>query len=159
MCIRDSINAEYGNDVLKSIIEGCCGVVLGGTVDLNVPKICFIILGKMVEQWSGTLGGFNQFIYSQIVPASFTLVLKPEFELNDAGAYQVLVEIAKLHKAIFKKCGNEFIEVLKNFLASSFPGYPLELYQAFLQNVVEAQLAAFQSFLRGFVTRVRAGPS
>jgi len=43
-----------------------------------------------------SFSGFNHFIYSQIVPASFTLVMKPEFELNDAGAYQVLVEIAKV---------------------------------------------------------------
>ncbi|RMX59336.1 hypothetical protein pdam_00014020 [Pocillopora damicornis] len=69
------------HQVLLTLIQG--GVEFPDPV---AQKISFNILRKLVELWGGSngLNGFREFIYENIVPATFVAPMKSNFDMNDA---------------------------------------------------------------------------
>jgi exportin-T len=121
-------NISQFDKILETVIQGC------NHKDVHIVRISFICLEKIVRIWGGELQGFENFVFTKIVPICFSVPLKPEFVLSE-GAYNALVgEILMTQRAILIKYQADFI----NYLTTRF------LPQAFGMNTQDAAILASQ---------------
>ncbi|CAH3177373.1 unnamed protein product [Porites lobata] len=132
------------HQVLMTLIQG--GVEYPDPV---AQKISFNILRKLVELWGGSngLNGFEEFIYKNIVPATFVAPMKPTFDMNDAQTILALQEIALTQKTIFQKQGGEVIDFLQNKYLPTLNLAPL-LIQEYTNALQHADMKTFKSYLK-----------
>lgn len=97
------------------------------TSDPGTQKIAFSVLREMLNAWcthttslntpdTGSngvshvpLSGFDEFLYSTIIPLCFEVPAKPAFNLKDATTAQVVAEIATVQKTIAQVQGSSCI--------------------------------------------------
>ncbi|CCG80882.1 Exportin-T [Taphrina deformans PYCC 5710] len=102
------------------------------TADPGTQKIAFSVLREMLVTWcthtieprtpevkssssqSTPLDGFDQFLYSTIIPLCFEVPAKPAFNLKDATTAQVVAEIATVQKSIVSIQGPSCIQKYLN---------------------------------------------
>ena len=124
----DERNRLHFPNILQSVIS-CSSEIQ----DPALPKFCFNILVKMIEEWAvdldvisdpfGFFAGFYQCIYEQIVPIGFNTIRCTDFNINDGQSIIILNEIATLLKTIYNKQGHRLCDFLANVYLPSL-GYP-----------------------------------
>lgn len=140
------------HQVLLTLIQG--GVEFPDPV---AQKISFNILRKLVELWGGSngLNGFREFIYENIVPATFVAPMKSNFDMNDAQTILALQEIALTQKMILQKQGIEFIEFLQNKYLPTIQIAP-GLIQEYTRALQHADIKTFKNYIKAFFTNLRS---
>lgn len=97
------------------------------TEDPTTQKLAFSVLREMLTAWCtytvavaksasanagqarAPLSGFDDFLYSTIIPLCFEVPAKPAFNLKDAATTQVISEIAVVQKSILLVKGSDCI--------------------------------------------------
>eukprot|EP01112_Ceratiomyxa_fruticulosa_P004613 TRINITY_DN15148_c0_g1_i1.p1 TRINITY_DN15148_c0_g1~~TRINITY_DN15148_c0_g1_i1.p1 ORF type:complete len:397 (-),score=79.09 TRINITY_DN15148_c0_g1_i1:63-1121(-) len=166
--LTSSTNITTLERVLSTVLQGC------NSDDQNLQKVCFVVLRRMVEEWciptnngsNGTpaqnnmsngnnhvenrgLEGFNKVIYQQIIPLTFSVPLKPNFDFNDSINNTILGEITKIHKSTVTKCGSDFLVFLNQ---QFFPTLliPPTIAEQFLAQIEKSPLKQYHDYFKTF---------
>ncbi|KAM9976063.1 hypothetical protein ACTFIR_009904 [Dictyostelium discoideum] len=135
--------------VFNTVIGGCQA---SGSHSESIQKVCFVILKKMIDDYSPggshAVNGFQSFIYDQVVPLCFQVPLSDQFNMSDFTSTQILLEIGKSLRAIAQKYGDEFLtymntillpklnvsqEVINQFIKLLQPSSPIKDFQELLK--------------------------
>jgi hypothetical protein len=77
------VNVKYFEEVVKLVLEGCLFYA-----EPQIQKRCFGILRGMTEHFGGhdqnAIGGFNTFLYQQVIRLTFTVPADARFNFEDA---------------------------------------------------------------------------
>lgn len=92
---------------LTRLLQGC---VEGP--DLTVQRQCFLIVQRIVEHLAGKDDSFDDYVRASILPASFTALAQPHFNLRDAAALALLEAVAGIQMAMLTKLGPAFLSHL-----------------------------------------------
>ncbi|KAM9992084.1 hypothetical protein ACTFIZ_012749 [Dictyostelium cf. discoideum] len=136
--------------VFNTVIGGC--QASGGGHSESIQKVCFVILKKMIDDYSPggshAVNGFQSFIYDQVVPICFQVPLSDQFNMSDFTSTVILLEIGKSLRAIAQKYGDEFLtymntillpklnvsqEVINQFIKLLQPSSPIKDFQELLK--------------------------
>lgn len=101
------------------------------------------------------LEGFNKVIYQQIIPLTFSIPLKPNFDFNDSINNTILSEITKIHKSTITKCGNDFLVFLNQQFLPSL-ALPPTISEQFLSQIEKLPLKQYHDYFKTFI-RLKKG--
>ena len=73
--------------LLASCVEG---------PDLQLQRQCFVILQRLVDEWVGTVSGFETYVLHEVLPVCFQAPAQPHFSLKDAASLPLLEASAAL---------------------------------------------------------------
>lgn len=84
-------NIGYFDTILQTILH-----FAKDNNDPATQKMAFGVFLKMVTAWgaSGATPGFSQFVYNEIVPATFTVPMQATFNLSDGQSTLVCVTVS-----------------------------------------------------------------
>jgi len=136
------------NFILQSVIDGCA---IDGSVDMAIQKHCFVFMDKIIRVWGGSQG-FDQFIFQQVLPTTFSLSFHPKLDLKDGATYHVVLQITKLYRLILEKYGEQFIAFINNYLASTW-NCPPTMIQHYLQNIKTLGQNDFNAYYLNFISQ------
>ncbi|XP_013382049.1 exportin-T [Lingula anatina] len=133
--------------------------VVQGAVDFPDPsaqKLCFQILKKTIELWGdpGSLSGFEDFIYKNVVPACFMAPMKSTFDLKDAQTVLALGESGLVLKTVLEKRGDEFVVFLQTKYLPEVNMTP-ETIQEYTE-ALKSDPKIFKSYLKAFFARFKS---
>lgn len=151
--VLTSLNHQDLRQVLMTLIQGAVEFP-----DPVAQKISFNILRKLVELWGGNdngLNGFGEFIYENIVPATFMAPMRSTFDLTDAQTILALHEIALTQKTILQKQGGEFINFLQNTYLPTLQLTP-QAIQEYTNALQHADIKTFKTYAKAFFTNMRS---
>jgi exportin-T len=95
---------------------------------------------------------FVNFSVTKMVPKSLECIIRIGFKEEDAsGAYGMYKELCEVYICLYKRCGNEFIEFLKNLMVSPPYQYPAALVSPLLENVAGGSIKASRSCIVAIV--------
>lgn len=79
-------NLEHLNMILQAVLH-----FAKDTSDPTTQKMAFGVALKMVNAWTSThqLPGFEQFVYNELIPATFTVPMSSGFNLTDGQSLLV----------------------------------------------------------------------
>jgi len=124
--------------------------------DLSLQRMCFSILQKIVEAWTGSpqpeLSGFDAFVLGEVLPVCFAAPAQPHFSLKDAAALPLLEASAALQKAILAKLGTQLVSHLRDVLLPSL-GCSAEFAAEYVRHLCEADARVFRDFIRTQLVR------
>ncbi|KAI9591539.1 armadillo-type protein [Syncephalis fuscata] len=148
-------NQGHANTLFRFIIEQSkrCG-------DVPTQKLAFSLLTKMVSTWGGaadsatTLAGFDQFIYSEIIPVCFEVPINPAFNFSDGQTQLAFGELATALKLAHEKQGNQLLQYLQNVYFPSIQ-CPTELAQEIFQALEQLDVKQFRTFYKNFILKSR----
>lgn len=171
--------SERNQGQLQTILQSIVYYASNG--DPPCQRASFTILGRLVTLWGAKPGdakangangaattdgqngastpvevtGFEAFIYETLVPLTFEVPVKPDFDFGDAQAQMVLTEITALLKTVqTKRPSGE----LASFLVEVyFPrlNCPQEIAQAFVENLSTMDAKKFKAYFAGFIQSSR----
>ncbi|RKP04898.1 armadillo-type protein [Thamnocephalis sphaerospora] len=149
-------NQAHANSVFMLIVRharDCSSVA--------TQKLAFSLLGKMTSAWAGTtqagttvLPGFEQFLYTEIIPVCFEVPMKPEFNMADGQTQLAFGELAGALKLAQEKRGAELLQYLRDVYFPSIQ-CPAEVGQGVLQALEQLDIKRFRTFFRDFVRKSR----
>lgn len=118
------------------------------------------VLTRLVGLWGrapgggapAVLPGFEQFMYTAMLPLVFQVPSKPEFDTSDAQSQMVFSELCGLLKTMQQARGDEFIQYLTTVY---LPGVqcPEELALELAQNVQALDAKQLKRYLQGFIAK------
>lgn len=99
------------NGVLETILKGC------QHASVHHIKLALLCLENIVNCYSPQLGAeFNDFVMKNITVETFTMLFRPDFDINDGASFNVVSNVTQVFAALVDKCGPAFL----NYLANSF---------------------------------------
>lgn len=117
------------------------------------------VLARFVSLWAragdaGALPGFEQFVYTAVLPLVFQVPSKASFDLSDAQSQIVLTELAALLRTMYLARGDEFVQYLTTVF---LPGVqcPPDLAAELVQNVQTLDSKPLKRYLDGFIAKSR----
>ncbi|KAJ3256087.1 pre-tRNA nuclear export protein [Boothiomyces macroporosus] len=149
--------------------------------DLPAQKLAVSLLTKMVFCWGGLgntiqeqpeekkkgatlkvreplkrepLPGFDAFIYEQIIPTTFSIPMKPGFNMNDGQSIVLLGELAQLLKTAYQVLGRQYLEYLSNTFFPSIACNPT-LGNQFITALEQLDKKTFKKYLHVIILNHR----
>lgn len=142
-------------DLLNMVTAGCEGL------DHQSQKLSVLILRRLTQQWlqpqGSVLPGFVEFLFSQALPATMRGIFQRGFNVTDAQAWLVLLEVAILLRTLLDKTGLSMLEYLNAILQSLslHPSLVGELLDGIQRPESPQDRAAFAKLLKSIITRSR----
>lgn len=120
--------------------------------DPTIQKMSFGVFMKTVNSWASSPGhpavaGYDQFVYSELVPITFSVPMSAGFNMSDGQTILVFSEMTSIQKTLCVKQGNEFIEYMKNVYLPSIQ-CPPETAEAYCQAVQQFDLRQFKKYFQ-----------
>ena len=185
-------NGVYLGDIVTSLLQGGMDIA-----DASTQRICFQTVKRLVT--SGLDGqcthspppvsaraGFEQFLFAQVIPGTFELLAKPDFDVSDgqvpmqvdrsylldaAQSWLTVVEIGAIHKLLLERFQQQYVDYLKGQLLPTLR-LPAEAVDGFISALIQVCGAAvsrvapdpaqmdknvFAKFLKDFAKRLQLG--
>ncbi|KAI0690003.1 ARM repeat-containing protein [Cytidiella melzeri] len=136
--------------------------------DPSSEKAAFQFLGRCVTVWApppkqvmtngsqdSGIPGFERFIYERLIPAAFSVLSSPQFNIKDGQMLVVLHEICNFLQLVAKARGQEAYD----FFASAFlpsQGWPNDASIEFATKLRDLDNKAFKKYLADFVRASRS---
>ncbi|CDS03104.1 hypothetical protein LRAMOSA00506 [Lichtheimia ramosa] len=145
-------NIGYFDTILQTILH-----FAKDNNDPATQKMAFGVLLKMVTAWgaNGATPGFNQFVYNEIVPATFTVPMQATFNLSDGQSTLVFGELTSIQKMLYEKQGNEFLEYISNVFLPSIQ-CPPETASSYCQALQQCDARAFKKYFQTFIQEAKS---
>ncbi|GAQ89651.1 tRNA exportin [Klebsormidium nitens] len=140
-------NSQCLTKVMTTLVEGA-----RAHADMTVRKICLQCLVKFAQEWCGSgaepekVPGFRRFVIEQVGPeCCIYSMMRPAFNLRDASSVVLFGEIVSAQKALYEKCGDDFLVHLATVAlpAVHCPSNVAEQYCLHLQRSDVKQIKAF----------------
>ncbi|KAG2385530.1 hypothetical protein C9374_003345 [Naegleria lovaniensis] len=146
-------NRALFNGVLETVLKGC------QHASVYHIKTALLCLENIVNCYSPQLGAeFNDFVMKNITVETFTMLFRPDFDINDGASFNVVSNVTQVFAALVDKCGPAFL----NYLANSFLpqlGMDNNDIQGFcltLQDINNKKNNGLERFKQLFVTFLQA---
>eukprot|EP00850_Spirogloea_muscicola_P015251 SM000115S23930 [mRNA] locus=s115:316090:322671:+ [translate_table: standard] len=104
-------NGQVLNQVINTLVEAS-----SSHHDVLVRKVCIQTLAKLIAEWCGDVSepekvpGFRRFVIETIAgQCCIYPLLQGNFDLKDANTVSLFGEMALAQKALYEKCGQEFL--------------------------------------------------
>ncbi|GAA5810830.1 hypothetical protein MFLAVUS_004257 [Mucor flavus] len=131
--------------------------------DPTTQKMSFGVFLKMVNSWTmpvenvnnqQPVPGFDQFVYNELLPITFTVPMSAAFNLADGQSILVFGEMTTIQKTLFVKQGNNFIEYMNNVFFPSIQ-CPPETAERYCQAVRQYDSRAFKKYFQSFISEAK----
>ncbi|KAI0091175.1 ARM repeat-containing protein [Irpex rosettiformis] len=133
--------------------------------DPSSQRAAFQFFGRCVQVWVPTqptdvthnsaIPGFERFVYERLVPAAFSVLASPQFNIKDGQMLVVLHEICNFLQFVSKARGQETFD----FFASIFlpaQGWPNDAAVEFATKLRDLDNKSFKKYLADFVRASRS---
>ncbi|KAI7907870.1 armadillo-type protein [Cokeromyces recurvatus] len=150
-------NVGHLNTILQSLLH-----FAKDNSDPTTQKMSFGVFLKMVNAWATDAGssasgvpGFDQFVYNELLPITFSVPMSAAFNLADGQSLLVFGEMTSIQRALYIKQGNEFIEYMKT---AFFPSIqcPPETAEKYCQAVQQYENRQFKKYFQSFITEAKS---
>ncbi|KYQ90623.1 armadillo-like helical domain-containing protein [Tieghemostelium lacteum] len=132
--------------ILSTLSQGCF------SQSESIQKTSFQAIKKMIDDYSPgglhPLAGFTKFIYDQIIPMFFQVLLSEQFA--EFTTNTILGEVVKSLRALTLKVGDEFSSYLVMFLPT-ISMQPDQIQQFIKLLSPQAQQKEFHEYLKNFI--------
>ncbi|KAI9254548.1 armadillo-type protein [Phascolomyces articulosus] len=145
-------NLEHLNTILQTILH-----FAKNNDDPATQKMAFAVFMKMINTWGAGEGitGFSQFVYNELVPATFTVPMHASFNVADGQSILVFGEMTSIQKTLYSKHGNEFLEYMNNVFLPSMQ-CPPETAQNYCQALQQYDNRAFKKYFQTFIQEAKS---
>ncbi|KAG2221392.1 hypothetical protein INT45_012643 [Circinella minor] len=144
-------NVEHLSTILQTILH-----FAKNNDDPATQKMAFAVFMKMINTWGAGEGiaGFSQFVYNELVPATFTVPMHASFNVADGQSILVFGEMTSIQKTLYIKHGNEFLEYMNNVFLPSMQ-CPPETAQTYCQALQQCDNRAFKKYFQTFIQEAK----
>ena len=115
------------------------------TSDPSTQKLAFSVIREMIAAWCTStrvaLQGFDEFLYTTLLPLCFQVPAQKEFNLKDALTAQVVSEIATVQKQVYASVGEACIE--RYLTQASLQAQVIEDYMNALRTMDQKRFKAY----------------
>ncbi|KAG0172349.1 pre-tRNA nuclear export protein, partial [Apophysomyces sp. BC1015] len=120
--------------------------------DPTIQKMAFGVFLRMVQSWSATqqqagISGFDQFVYNELIPATFAVPMNAAFNVADGQSLLVFGEMTSIQKVLCTRQGNEFVEYMNNVFFPSIQ-CPRETAERYCQAVQQYDVKEFKKYFQ-----------
>ncbi|KAI8365847.1 armadillo-type protein [Choanephora cucurbitarum] len=128
--------------------------------DPTTQKMSFGVFLKMVNSWASgadtntSVAGFDQFVYNELLPITFSVPMSSAFNLADGQSILVFGEMTSIQKAMCVKQGNDFIEYMKKVFFPSIQ-CPPETAERYCQAIQQYEGRQFKKYFQSFITEAK----
>ncbi|GAN04674.1 tRNA exportin [Mucor ambiguus] len=130
--------------------------------DPTTQKMSFGVFLKTVNSWASntaapgpTVAGFDQFVYNQLLPITFSVPMSAAFNLADGQSILVFGEMTSIQKAMCVKQGADFIEYMKGVFLPSIQ-CPPETAERYCQAVQQYEGRQFKKYFQSFISEAKS---
>ncbi|KAI8365229.1 armadillo-type protein [Radiomyces spectabilis] len=132
--------------------------------DNNDPitqKMAFGVFMRMVNSWASSTqqpspaAGFDQFVYNELIPATFAVPMHAAFNVADGQSLLVFGEITSIQKALYTKQGGEYLEYMNNVFLPSIQ-CPRETAERYCQAVQQYDGKEFKKYFQSFISEAKS---
>ncbi|KAI9474086.1 MAG: armadillo-type protein [Benjaminiella poitrasii] len=129
--------------------------------DPTTQKMSFGVFLKMVNAWATdaanntSVPGFDQFVYNELLPITFSVPMSAAFNLADGQSLLVFGEMTSIQKAMCVKQGNKFFEYMNNVFFPSIQ-CPPETSERYCQAVQQYDNRQFKKYFQTFITEAKS---
>ncbi|RCI03969.1 pre-tRNA nuclear export protein, partial [Rhizopus stolonifer] len=141
-------NLEYLNTILQTLLH-----FAKDNSDPTTQKMSFGVFLKMVNSWASgsdtntSVTGFDQFVYSELLPITFSVPMSSAFNLADGQSILVFGEMTSIQKGMCTKQGNDFIEYMKTVFFPSIQ-CPPETAERYCQAIQQYEGRQFKKYFQ-----------
>ncbi|KAI8980264.1 armadillo-type protein [Pilobolus umbonatus] len=149
-------NLEHLNTILQTLLH-----FAKDNSDATTQKMSFGVMLKMVQSWASTaqqpstVPGFDQFVYNELLPATFAVPMSSAFNLADGQSILVFGEMTGIQKTMCTKQGAEFIEYMNKVFFPSIQ-CPSETAERYCQAVQQCEGRQFKKYFQTFITEAKS---
>ncbi|KAJ5072270.1 exportin-t [Anaeramoeba ignava] len=152
-------NSSHLEEILFAIIND-----LNSESENNqILMTCFNFFDYSISQWVGTVNGYQNFLFQNVVPLLF------DFSVFQDKNHLILGELTQIQFTLIKKCPNDFLDHLKSVVFPAllsnfgdetdlFANQYLNYLNSFLQEKNQKQIAIlkreFKEFLQNLFTKI-----
>ncbi|KAI8146411.1 armadillo-type protein [Fennellomyces sp. T-0311] len=124
--------------------------------DPSTQKMAFAVFMKMVQAWGSGEGiaTFNQFVYNELIPATFAVPMHASFNVADGQSILVFGEMTSIQRTLYSKQGAEFLEYMNNVFLPSMQ-CPPKMAQEYCQALQQYDNRGFKNFFQSFIAEAK----
>ncbi|CEP16433.1 hypothetical protein [Parasitella parasitica] len=130
--------------------------------DPTTQKMSFGVFLKTVNSWASnttsasgpTIAGFDQFVYNELLPITFSVPMSAAFNLADGQSILVFGEMTSIQKAMCSKQGANFIDYMKRVFLPSIQ-CPPETAERYCQAVQQYEGRQFKKYFQSFISEAK----
>ncbi|ORX52334.1 Xpo1-domain-containing protein [Hesseltinella vesiculosa] len=129
--------------------------------DPSTQKMSFGVFLKFVSCFAGSVQqgtrvpGFDQFVYNELLPITFSIPMSNSFNVADGQSMLVFGEITGIQKTLYDKQGNEYLEYMMNVFFPSIQ-CPRETAERYCQAIQQCDLKQFKKYYQSFITEAKS---
>ncbi|CAO3627556.1 unnamed protein product [Cunninghamella blakesleeana] len=145
-------NVEHLNTILQTILH-----FSKDNSDAITQKLSFGVFLKFVNTFASTpqnptsAPGFDQFVYNELIPVTFSVPMNNAFNVSDGQSMLVFGELTGIQKTLYNKQGNEYLEYMLNVFFPSIQ-CPRETAEGYCQAIQQYDLKQFKKYYQSFIT-------
>ncbi|KAI7870604.1 armadillo-type protein [Spinellus fusiger] len=149
-------NISHLNTILHTILH-----FAKDNSDPATQKMSFGVFMRMVNAWAsvsqqpGNVAGFDQFVYNEMIPATFAVPMNVAFNIADGQSLLVFGEITSIQQTMYMKQSKEFTEYLVNVF---FPSIrcPRDAAERYCQAIQQCGNKEFKKYFQGFISEAKS---
>ncbi|OAD74660.1 hypothetical protein PHYBLDRAFT_180902 [Phycomyces blakesleeanus NRRL 1555(-)] len=148
-------NLSHLNTILHTILH-----FAKDNSDPTIQKMAFGVFLRMVNAWAtspqqqGSIAGFDQFVYNELIPTTFAVPMHVAFNVADGQSLLVFGEITGIQKAMYTKQSNEFTEYMTNVFFPSIQ-CPREGAERYCQAIQQYDNKEFKKYFQTFISEAK----
>ncbi|KAI8639645.1 armadillo-type protein [Parasitella parasitica] len=131
--------------------------------DPTTQKMSFGVFLKTVNSWASsttsasapTIAGFDQFVYNELLPITFSVPMSASFNLADGQSILFFGEMTSIQKTMCSKQGADFIEYMKRIFLPSIQ-CPPETAERYCQAVQQYEGRQFKKYFQSFISEAKS---
>ncbi|KAI8984344.1 armadillo-type protein [Mycotypha africana] len=155
-------NLEHLNTILQTFLH-----FAKDNSDPTTQKMSFGVFLKTVNSWathtaatapgtnSPSVTGFDQFVYNELLPITFSVPMSSAFNLADGQSILVFGEMTSIQKAMYSKQGADYLEYMKNIYLPSIQ-CPPETAERYCQAIQQTDSRQFKKYFQSFITEAKS---
>lgn len=157
--LQNILISENNNRHLPMIMESVVHCARD-SADVQSQKGALSVLSKMVNVWGGltedtSIPGFADFIYQQIVTIIFEIVMKDDFNFQNAESLVIFNEISGLHLIILQRQGVKYAQYLLSYFFPSI-NCPSQAASDFVNAMQNSDKKSFSKYLKTFFQAMKS---
>ncbi|SAM06431.1 hypothetical protein [Absidia glauca] len=158
--LEDILVSERNSGHLNTILQ----TILHFSKDSSDPatqKTAFGVFLKFVTSFASTpqqpsvAHGFDQFVYNELIPVTFSVPMSNAFNISDGQSMLVFGEITGIQKMLYTKQGNEYADYMLNVFFPSIQ-CPRETAERYCQAIQQSDLKQFKKYYQSFIIEAKS---
>ncbi|KAI8097196.1 armadillo-type protein [Halteromyces radiatus] len=149
-------NISHLNTILQTILH-----FSKDNSDPTTQKMAFGVFLKLVTSFASTAQqptvahGFDQFVYNELIPTTFSVPMNNAFNVADGQSMLVFGEITAIQKTLYSKQGNDYVEYMMNVFFPSIQ-CPRETAERYCQAIQQYDAKQFKKYYQSFITEAKS---